>query len=81
MCAALNGAWPRRTLGWKTATEVWNARQRIDVDRDALRDEVKDRAARLRREIDIQDDRAERFAIEAALTQRQLLRRSAGGWC
>lgn len=81
MRAALNGAWPRRTLGWKTATEVWNARQSVDVDRDALRDEVKDRAARLRREIDIQDDRAERFAIEAALTQRQLLRRSAGGWC
>lgn len=81
MLAALNGAWPRRTLDWKTPTAVWNARQPVDVDRHALRDEVKDRAARLRRENSISDDRAERFAIEAALTQRQLLRRSAGGWC
>ena len=80
MLPVLNEAWPRRSLGWKTATEVWTARQPVDVDRDALRDEVNERAARLRREQNLRDDQAQRFAIEAALTQRQLLKRTAGGW-
>jgi len=81
MVGALNTAWPRPTLGWKTAAEKWNERQPVDVDRRELREEVRERAARLRRRTDIDDDRAERFAIEAALTQRQLLRRSAGARC
>jgi len=81
MLAALNAAWPRRTLDWKTAAQKWNQRQHVAIDRDALRDEVRDRAAKLRRDNHITDDRAERFAIEAALTHRQLLRRSAGERC
>jgi transposase len=81
MRTALNEKWPRRTLAWKTASEVWNSRQPVDVDRDALRDEVRERAAKLRRDNHLRVDVAQRFAIEAALTQRQLLQRSAGGWC
>lgn len=80
MRTALNEKWPRRTLDWKTASEVWSTRQPVDVDRDALRDEVRERAAKLRRDHELRDDQAQRFAIEAALTQRQLLQRSAGGW-
>lgn len=80
MRAALNGSWPRRTLGWKTPSEVWNARQPVDVDRDELRHEVRERALRLRREQSLRDDQAERFAIEAALARRGLLKRTAGGW-
>ena len=81
MRTALNEKWPRRTLDWKTASEVWNTRQPVDVDRDVLRDEVRERAAKLRRDSHLRVDVAQRFAIEAALTQRQLLQRSAGGWC
>jgi transposase InsO family protein len=77
----LNGSWPRRTLDWKTASVVWHERQPVDVDRDELREEVRDRAAQLRRDTHLRADIAQRFAIEAALTQRQLLQRSAGGWC
>ena len=77
----LNGSWPRRTLDWKTASIVWRDREPVDVDRDELREEVRDRAAKLRRDNHLRDDVAQRFAIEAALTQRQLLQRSAGGWC
>jgi cell division septum initiation protein DivIVA len=77
----LNGLWPRRTLDWKTASVVWQEREPVDVDRDELREEVRDRAAKLRRDKHLRGDVAQRFAIEAALTQRQLLQRSAGGWC
>jgi len=77
----LNRSWPRRTLKWKTASVVWQERELVDVDRDALGEEVRDRAARLRRDKHLRDDIAQRFAIEAALTNRQLLQRSAGGWC
>jgi transposase len=80
MRTALNEKWPRRTLDWKTASEVWSTRQPVDIDRDVLRDEVRERAAKLRRDNDLRHDQAQRFAIEAALTQRQLLQRSAGGW-
>lgn len=72
--------WPRRILGWKTASAVWNARPPVDIDRDELREEVRDRAARLQRDNQLRPDQAERFAIEAALTRRELLQRSVGGW-
>ena len=59
-------------------------RATLPVDRRALRQEVTDRAARIRQQLDVRGapaDLAERFAIEAALTQRGFLRREAGGWC
>lgn len=84
MLRVLNCDWRRRKLGWCTANEVWSARASVPVDRRALRQEVTDRAARIRRQMDVRGapaDQAERFAIEAALTQRGFLRREAGGWC
>ena len=56
----------------------------FEVDRAALRDEVQDRAARIRRRAEGRAAvaaMAERFAIEAALTKRGYLRREPGGWC
>jgi len=50
MLLALNAAWPRRSLGWRTSEEAWEARPSLDVDRAALREEVEDRAARIRRQ-------------------------------
>jgi hypothetical protein len=84
MLLALNAAWPRRTLTWRTSEEAWQARPTIDVDRAALREEVEDRAARIRRQAEGRAAvaaMAERFAIEAALTKRGYLRRVPGGWC
>jgi hypothetical protein len=84
MLLALNAAWPRRTLTWSTSEEAWLARPPITEDRVALREEVVDRAARIRRQADgraATATMAERFAIEAALTRRGFLRRSTGGWC
>jgi transposase InsO family protein/transposase-like protein len=84
MLLALNASWPRRTLTWRTSEEAWLARPTVEVDRDVLREEVQDRAARIRRQA---ADRgataimAERLAIESALTSRGYLRRLPGGWC
>ena len=84
MLLALNAAWPRRTITWRTSEEAWLARPVVEVDRAKLRDEVQDRAARIRWQA---ADRgataamAERLAIEVALTRRGYLRRLPGGWC
>lgn len=76
MTAALNDRWPRRTLHWRTAGEVWRDRAPLLIDRVALAEEVDQRAARIiatdaARDIDV----ANRFAIEHALESRGLLRR------
>lgn len=79
---ALNRLWRRPTLGWCTAEEVWQMRPPLDVDRDALRLEVQDRAARLRRHLEGSGqpaDLADRLAIEHALAARGLLRVQHGG--
>lgn len=84
MLDAVNGLWRRRTLGWQTASQVWAARPRLDVDRSELRAEVKDRAARIGRELTRRGkpaDWAERLAIEQALATRGYLRQTRGGWC
>lgn len=81
---AVNELWRRRTLGWKTASEVWVARPRLAVDRSALREEVVERTARIGRELQRRGhpaDLAERLAIEQALTTRGYLRQTVGGWC
>src|SRR5438067_9649770 len=73
MRLALNGIWRRRSLGWRTAAEIWKARPPIEVDRDELRDEVSDRAARLRKHLAGRPDAVElagRLAIEQALIER-----------
>jgi transposase-like protein len=73
---ALNALWRRPTLSWQTAASVWEGRQAVTDDRDELRDEVHDRAARLRRESShpIDERLAMRLAIEKALANRGYLR-------
>lgn len=84
MRSALNCDWPRRSLGWRTSEEAWRARPVLDEDRVVLREEVQDRAARIRRQAEGRAAvaaMAERLAIEWALTKRGYLRRIPGGWC
>jgi transposase InsO family protein len=84
MLSAFNASWPRRTLGWKTAEELWNARPPIRVDRAAFRKDVNQRAQRIRKKLDMKGkpkDLAERLAIEQALQARGLLRRDKGRGC
>ncbi len=84
MIGALNCEWPRSTLTWRTSAQAWASRPGIDEDRDALRDEVQDRAARIRRQAGgcgATAAMAERLAIEAALINRGYLRLETGGWC
>jgi transposase-like protein len=81
---AVNSKWRRRTLGWKTASEVWNARPILDVDRKALRQEVIEKAARIGRQLQRRGkpaDLAQRLAIEQTLQTRGYLRQTIGGWC
>jgi hypothetical protein len=84
MMAALNAKWRRSTLGWRTAAEAWAARPILDVDRDALVEEVNERAERLRRKLDTAPgprDLAWRLAVKQVLTNRGFLRVEKGGWC
>lgn len=84
MLACVNVLWRRRTLRWRTASEVWNARPTLTVDRDAFREEVHDRAMhiahRLKRSAQLAD-LAERLAIEQTLERMGYLRQELGGWC
>lgn len=82
--AAVNSNWRRRTLDWKTASEAWRARPRLDVDRTELRNEVHERAAHIGRQLQHRGkpaDLAQRLAIEQALQTRGLLRQTTGGRC
>lgn len=84
MLHGVNALWRRRILNWRTAAEVWNERPLLDVDRRALREEVKERASRIARELEVRGkpaDLAERLAIEKALETRGYLRQEIGGWC
>lgn len=84
MLVGVNGIWKRRTLGWRTATEVWNQRPRLNVDRRALREEVQERTARIAWALECRGkpaDMAERLAIEKTLESRGYLRQERGGWC
>lgn len=82
MMQAVNGLWPRRTLGWRTAAEVWNTRRPVNVDRRAFREEVERRTRRLREKLVPAGhaELAERLAIEQALAANGLLQRKLGGW-
>ncbi len=84
MLQAVNKLWRRRTLHWRTASEVWSARTPIKLDRRALREEVSERAERIRHHMNCRGkpaDLAERLAIEQALETRGYLRKQMGGWC
>jgi transposase InsO family protein len=72
MQAAFNARWRRGTLGFRTASELWNERTAIVEDRDALRMEVEERRARLLRS-DVAMDLAERLAIEQTLIEHNYL--------
>ena len=79
MRAAVNERWRRRALDWRTPAEAWAQRPSIGRDlRDSFRAEVYDRAARLERHMDHDNDLAMRLAIEQALTQRGYLRLERG---
>lgn len=81
---AVNSAWRRRTLDWKTASEAWSARPRLDVDRTLLRNEVRERAAHIGRQLQRRGkpaDLAQRLAIEQALQNRGYLHQTTGGKC
>jgi hypothetical protein len=85
MMSALNVRWRRGRLGWLTAAEAWAMRPPLHVDRDALRAEVEDKSARLRRTLHLDgatpSDLAWRIAVTQALVRRGLLRVVMGGWC
>jgi len=84
MLDRVNRLWRRRTLGWKTAAEAWSARPSLTVDRQALREEVQERALKLARNISGRGqpaDLAERLAIEQTLSRMGYLLRQTGGWC
>lgn len=84
MLFAFNARLPRRTLGFKTAEQVWKARPQIRIERAAFRRDVNRRAQRIRRTLSMKGkpkDLAERLAIEQALEARGLLRRENGRGC
>jgi transposase len=84
MIEALNELWRRRSLGWKTAAQCWNARAPLSIDRQAFREEVQQRASRIARRIAERrepEDLAERLAIEQTLKCLGYLRQEIGGWC
>jgi transposase InsO family protein len=84
MIYCLNTLWPRRSLGWKTAAQAWDARSNINIDRHAFKKEVQDRARHLERHIDLRAkpaDLVERLAIEQTLANLGYLARQKGGWC
>ena len=79
MRAAVNERWRRRALGWRTPAEAWALRPTINRGlRDSFRAEVYDRATRIERHLDHDNDLAMRLAIEQALTQRGYLRLERG---
>jgi hypothetical protein len=79
MRAAINERWRRRALGWRTPAEAWALRPSIGRElRDSFRAEVYDRAARIERHMDHDNDLAMRLAIEQKLTQRGYLRLERG---
>lgn len=72
MRIALNALWARPTLGWCTAEQAWERRQRVSIDRRELRTEVEQRASGLISS-GLEALHARRIAIETALTDRGLL--------
>jgi hypothetical protein len=80
-CAAIlnafNSVLPRRRLGFQSAAQAWFSRPTLTLDRSAFRAEVAELALRLERTMPSRD-LAERFAIQAALTQHGLIQIQKG---
>lgn len=77
----MNERMPRRALGWRTPAEVWTGRGLICDNRRELMQEVDEDRQRIAGELarsglsaTVASDRAERYAIEAALMRRGYLR-------
>jgi hypothetical protein len=84
MLRSVNELWPRPSLDWRTARDVWDNRRRVAENRTALRDEITERAARIARDsksLDVPPDFYERIAFERALEKRGYLRREERGRC
>jgi hypothetical protein len=84
MVHCVNDLWRRRTLRWQTATEAWNARSPLTVDRIAFREEVLERAHKIAHDLQRRGqpaDLAERLGIERTLERMGYLRHELGGWC
>lgn len=73
MMWALNELWPRATLDFMTAADVWHARPERKEGRQELIEEVNERVLQLISE-GHDEDEAQRFAVERALMKRNLLR-------
>jgi hypothetical protein len=81
---ALNDVWPRPSLGYRTAAEVFCARPELRVDRRELREEVRSLAqSRIARDHleGYEAERAYRLAIEQTLQRRGAIQIVKGGWC
>ena len=79
--SALN-AQPRGTLGWRTADELWRARPSIDVDLQALAEDVNDRAEKVRRSLNVapaHQDLAWRLAVKQTSSNDALKTRKGAG--
>jgi len=84
MLKRVNRLWRRRSLGWRTAAEAWQARPPLTIDRQALQEEVTERTRAIARTLSVRGqpaDLAERLAIEQTLTRMGYLRQEIGGWC
>jgi len=80
MRVALNTLWPRPTLDGWTADEAWRQRKAISVDRRDLITDVRRWRSNLITS-GIEELRAQRIAIESALTKRGLLTITQGASC
>ena len=80
---ALNEVLPRRSLGWCTAAHLWSARPALDIDRQALLEQVQDRAQRLQRAArdPMDPSLAWRLAVELTLVHHDLLKLQPGKRC
>jgi hypothetical protein len=80
MRQALNALWSRPTLDGCTAEQVWERRKPLAIDRRELVADVSRRTSGLVT-TGVERLRAQRIAIESALTERGLLTINQGGWC
>lgn len=85
MLRALNTLWPRASLQWQTAAQVWNARSPITPQsRCAFRKEVHNRTRQIACSLSRRGqpaDLAERLAIEQTLESMGYLYRQIGAKC
>lgn len=77
MQKALNVVWRRRALDWRTPSEVWHSRPRLDIDRAEFRTRIDEHVHKLRAADargTMTEDLATRLAIEHSLENLGYLR-------